>query len=435
MSDDGEQASLDEIVGEYEKGEGDGGNENGWKTEELGELADYQNGNAFSKDEWSDEGYPIIRIQNLTGEQEDYNYFDGELDDQYRVEEGDILLSWSATIDLFEWRGGTAALNQHIYRVDTSEVVNSQFFKFKLEEVLPRLEALSHGSTMKHVRKADLVNLDVELPPLPEQRKIASVLYNVDEAIRKTEEIIEGTKRVKKGVKQHVFHTGIGENETEHMEFIGDIPAHWEVVMLREVCENITDGTHVPYDAQEEGYPCLTGKNIRDNRFRLDDIKKVSEEAFEEMTSRVDPQKGDVLFVKDGSIGYTQVNDLDFDFGLLESVMLIRTDDTKLRPHFLQQMLTWDTLREVIISRRVGTGIERMTISGMEKSEILLPSIEEQKQIEKILLDIDENLTIERKTKDRLHRLKRALMQDLLTGEVRTADRDIDVLPEVEAHG
>ena len=192
------QVSLDDIGENKEKQDIEE-----WISIGMGDLAEYQNGNAFSKSEWTDKGYPIIRIQNLTGQQKDFNYFDGDLDDKYRVEKDDLLLSWSATIDVFTWDGPTAALNQHIYRVDTANNMNEIFFRFKLEDSLPRLKALSHGSTMQHVRKSDLVNLDVDLPPISEQRKIASVLYTVDQAIQKTEELISQAGRVKLGLAQY----------------------------------------------------------------------------------------------------------------------------------------------------------------------------------------------------------------------------------------
>jgi type I restriction enzyme S subunit len=297
------------------------------------------------------------------------------------------------------------------------------------------LERLNAASAIPGLNRNDAYNLNTLVPPLSEQRKIATVLHTVDQAIQKTEQIIEQTKRYKSGLKQDIFRGGIGDNTTKELPAIGEIPECWDITTLEDVSEWITDGTHTPYDAKQEGFPCLTGKNIRDYGFNLDDIKLVSEKAFEEMRSRVSPEQGDVLFVKDGSIGYTQVNDLQFEFGLLESVLLIRTNKNKIRPHYLQQLLTWKPFRELLISRRVGTGIERMTISGMKKAEVILPSLEEQNEIEDILLQVDKYIDNESKYLSRLKRFKKGLMQDLLSGEVRTTDVDIDIPEEVAKYG
>lgn len=61
-----------------------------WEIKELGEIADFQNGNDFSKDQWEEDGRPIIRIQNLTGTGDSFNYYSGDVHERYRVETGDI---------------------------------------------------------------------------------------------------------------------------------------------------------------------------------------------------------------------------------------------------------------------------------------------------------------------------------------------------------
>jgi type I restriction enzyme S subunit len=328
------------------------------------------------------------------------------------------------------------AINQDMKAIiPETERANSLFLVYSLWDRDPYLKSLGRGTTVDGITTRDLSLTHLGLPPLEEQQNIATVLYTVDQAIQKTEKIIEQAKRYKSGVKQDIFRTGVFDGETKEVPTIGKIPDHWKIERLGTVSEWVTDGTHTPYSAQEEGYPCLTGKNIRDHGFRLDDVKKVSEEAFEEMRSRVRPQEDDILFVKDGSIGYTQVNDLDFEFGILESVLLIRVDDCQLRPQYLQQLLTWDPFRDLLISRRVGTGIERMTISGMKKAEIIVPPLEEQKKIENILLDIDEYIGNESDCLDTLRRIKKGLMQDLLSGIVRTTDTNIEVPEQIAQHG
>lgn len=91
-----------------------------WRWLELGEVADFVNGYAFNNTHWGDSGRPIIRIQNLTGTSSKFNYFDGEVDYRYSVDPGDLLISWSASLDAFIWSGPKAWLNQHIFRVTIS---------------------------------------------------------------------------------------------------------------------------------------------------------------------------------------------------------------------------------------------------------------------------------------------------------------------------
>lgn len=88
-----------------------------WQEKKLGDIATFINGKAFKPSDWSNEGLPIIRIQNLTNSINDIHYYNGNIEDKYRITTGDILISWSATIDVFEWLNGDAVLNQHIFKV------------------------------------------------------------------------------------------------------------------------------------------------------------------------------------------------------------------------------------------------------------------------------------------------------------------------------
>ena len=91
----------------------------GWAETQLGRLGHYVNGRAFKPTEWSASGRPIIRIQNLTGSSETINLYDGDVEQRYIVEPGDLLVSWSATLGAYFWHGPQAVLNQHIFRVRT----------------------------------------------------------------------------------------------------------------------------------------------------------------------------------------------------------------------------------------------------------------------------------------------------------------------------
>ena len=88
-----------------------------WQIKKLGDLATYVNGFAFKPSDWSNTGLPIIRIQNLNSEKDDYHYYSGDILSRYRVKKGDVLISWSASLGVYVWKGNDAWLNQHIFKV------------------------------------------------------------------------------------------------------------------------------------------------------------------------------------------------------------------------------------------------------------------------------------------------------------------------------
>ena len=202
-----------------------------WKIAKLGELAEYINGYPFSPKDWKKSGLPIIRIQNLNDPHAEFNYFDGEISSRYIVNNGDLLFSWSASIGVYIWNKGKAVLNQHIFKVIPRKFVDKLFLYYAIFLAIEQLRRKVDGSTMKHFRRRELNTTFAPLPPLEEQKAMAYVLSTVDEAIQKTNEIIEKTKRLKKGLIQELLTKGIGHKEFKDTE-IGRIPKKWKVVGL-----------------------------------------------------------------------------------------------------------------------------------------------------------------------------------------------------------
>jgi type I restriction enzyme S subunit len=123
----------------------------------LGMTGDYINGLGFKEADWSSEGLPIIRIQNLTNSAKPFNRTLREVDDRFKVQNGDILVSWSATLDAFIWRRGAAILNQHIFKVvPDTERVEPGFLFYQLKSIIWQMShgEHAHGSTMKHINRS-----------------------------------------------------------------------------------------------------------------------------------------------------------------------------------------------------------------------------------------------------------------------------------------
>ena len=138
-----------------------------WQQLKLGEIATFVNGYAFKPSDWNDTGIPIIRIQNLTNDNSSRNYYNGQLDEKYRVVSGDILISWSATIGVFEWTREDSYLNQHIFKVVFNKLkVNKSFFKYLIKQKINEMLAKVHGSTMKHITKSNFDNIPILLPDI-----------------------------------------------------------------------------------------------------------------------------------------------------------------------------------------------------------------------------------------------------------------------------
>lgn len=151
----------------------------GWCWATVGDTGRYINGFAFKPEHREAAGRPIVRIQNLTDPEKPLNRTRLAVSEDFHVATGEMLLSWSATVDVFMWNREPALVNQHIFRVVPDESLVDKTFLFHwLKVAIDQLldsEHL-HGSTMKHINRGPFMAHQIPLPPLPEQQRIAETL-------------------------------------------------------------------------------------------------------------------------------------------------------------------------------------------------------------------------------------------------------------------
>lgn len=146
-----------------------------WQIQPLGELCTLKNGHAFRTRDWTDSGLPIIRIQNLKGSPR-FKHFGGQPRPEWIVEPGDLLFAWSGSkngsLGPYLWSGPRGLLNQHIHHVTPVRGIDPMWLYKTLERSTRRLLHLTRGfkESLQHLRKSDLLEQLVAVPPPLEQR-------------------------------------------------------------------------------------------------------------------------------------------------------------------------------------------------------------------------------------------------------------------------
>ena len=153
----------------------------------MGDICELQNGRAFKQDEWLEAGHPIIRIQNLSDPNKGFNYAADGYPKKFWVDRGDILFSWSGTpgtsFGCFRWNGPAGWLNQHIFKIKfpKPEEVDAGYFVGAVNGVMKEIIAQAHGGVgLKHITKSKLLDVEIALPDLEEQKRIAKILDAAD---------------------------------------------------------------------------------------------------------------------------------------------------------------------------------------------------------------------------------------------------------------
>ena len=160
------------------------------------------------------------------------------------------------------------------------------------------------------------------------------------------------------------------------------LPKGWKWANITEVTSKITDGTHnSPVNLPIGDYKYVTAKNIKTLGVVLDNITYVSKEVHDEIYARCNPEKGDILYIKDGATtGIVTINTLEEPFSLLSSVALIKPIkeiSNKFLCYFLQSPLCYASVRDSM----KGVGITRITLKQIEKWDVPLPPLAEQHRI------------------------------------------------------
>ncbi|NJE04104.1 restriction endonuclease subunit S [Thermococcus sp. MV11] len=322
----------------------------------------------------------------------------------------------------FNIPNGFALATTEVYPLVPSEDLDVFFLFYLLKDKRFRrvLEVRMIGTTgRQRVQKTDLIKLQIPLPPLEEQKKIAEVLRSIDEAIQAVEESIAKLERLKKGTMETLLTRGINHTRFKTVELNGrkvEIPEEWEVVELGEVAERIKksiDPQKLPNELfelysipafHETGKPeIVKGSSIKSTKFVID----VGVVLFGKLNPRI-PK----IWLVTGESDYKKISSTEFiplkPVRNLKSEFLYYALQDKYFIQISQQVVTGSTPSR-----------QRINPNKFMKLQIPLPPLSEQKKIAEILRTIDGAIEAKREKREKLERMKRAVMEKLLTGEVR----------------
>ncbi len=388
----------------------------GWSRRPLGSLAEYINGFGFSPEQWAESGLPIVRIENMRDPDAAANSYDGALPDRFKVVPGDLLLSWSATLMALVWDRPPAWVNQHIFKVIPRPSIDPSYLHHLLDAALDQLANQSHGTTMKHVKRSDLLPFEVWVAPTSEQPRIGEILDTVDDAIRSTEDLIAKLDQVKQGLLDELLTRGMDENlqlrdpvaRPEEFVRLGSrlLPRGWKACSLEDFLV-IHDGRRIPLkqadrDRRAGEYRYFGASGVIDHvdAFIFEGDFILLGEDGENVVSRQLPLAFRVS-------GRFWVNNHAHVFSPLPQ------NDIR----FLVHLLESTNYGQIVI----GSAQPKLTQAGLRRLRFDLPPFEEQIRIADAVDSADARINAEQETLAKLRLLKQGLMDDLLTGRVRVA--------------
>lgn len=287
--------------------------------------------------------------------------------------------------------------------------VDTSFYAYYLSFKREYLNNISSGSTFKELSKDAFTNLEVPNPPLPEQRAISHVLSTMDEAIQKVDEAIEKAERLKKGLMQQLLTKGIKHKEFKQTE-IGRIPKEWGVVELGDsrlfelIMGQSPDSD--TYNQEKKGMPFLQGN--AEFGYMYPEPKIFCSEPLKVA------DKGDILLSVRAPVGEVNIADQKLCIGRGLGAIRAKKD---IDSSFLFYSLL--ACKGKLNNCAGGSTFKAITKDTLQSFKIPLPSLPEQYSIAKILIAMDNKISIGRTKKQKLEKIKKGLMIELLTGKKR----------------
>lgn len=340
----------------------------------LGDVATYINGYAFKPEDRGEVGLPIIRIQDLTGNAYDLGFYNGDYPKRIEINDGDVLISWSASLGVYVWNRGRALLNQHIFKVEFDKVnIDKSYFVYAVRQKLAEMAMKTHGATMKHIVKKDF---EETLIPYPSQKKQIEIGTNLD----KIANIIAARKQQLELLDELV--------KARFVEMFGDCN---NLISMEDVCSIITDGTHQPPKFQESGIPFILVSNLSNNTITYNTEKYISEETYSALYKRTPIEIGDLLLSTVGSYGHPAVVTEDTRFLFQRHIAYLKPKREIVNSFYLHSALLAPDGQRQIEEKIKGIAQKTLNLSEIRKIMIPVPEIEEQNEFADFVKRIDKS--------------------------------------------
>ena len=270
-------------------------------------------------------------------------------------------------------------------------------------------DALATGLKVYSLSKNSFKNIQIPLPPLPEQEAIATALSDADAWIESLEQLIAKKRLIKQGAMQELLTP----------------KDNWEVKKLGDVC--IEGGLiRGPFGGAlkkeffvKSGYKVYEQKNAIYKSVKLGNYY-IDHNKFKEL-SRFEIKKDDFILSCSGTIGKIYRIPLIFEKGVInQALLIIRLNKEVVSHSYFNHVFQFDTIQSKIIDDTQGGAMKNLVgMSEFRNTEIPLPTLSEQTRIATILSDMDAEIEALEQKLSKARQIKQGMMQELLTGRVR----------------
>ena len=350
----------------------------------LGDVATYINGYAFKPEDRGEVGLPIIRIQDLTGNAYDLGFYNGDYPKRIEINDGDVLISWSASLGVYVWNRGRALLNQHIFKVQFDKVnIDKSYFVYAVRQKLAEMAMKTHGATMKHIVKKDFEETLIPYPSLKKQIEIGTNLDKIANIIVARKQQLELLDELVKARFVEMFGD---ENNSKN----------WNIINVENVADvqvGIVIKPSQYYTNKGNGVKAFRSLNIGEGFIKDNDWVYFTEEGHNKNSKSI-VKENDLLIVRSGAPGtacvvtekYTGYNAID--------IIIVHPDCEKINPYYLCYFTNMPHGKKQINEGTSGAAQQHFNVGKYNKLRLMLPPKELQDEFADLVHQIDKSKVI-----------------------------------------
>ena len=386
-----------------------------WEEKRLGEIAEFSKGKGVSKADIAEDGKTeCIRYGELYTR---YNEVIKEVYSKTNLDKSNLVLSEAndviipasgetqidiSTASCITKSGVALGGDLNIIKTPNNGVFLSYYLnnKKKIE-----IASLAQGISVIHLYSSQLSLLNLKLPFLVEQTKIATFLTAVDEKLTQLKKKKTLLEQYKKGVMQKLFSQELRFKDDNNQDF-----PDWQEKTLGEVSQ-VKDGTHESPQYYECGFPFITSKNLMtDGNIDLENVSYINEDDFRRFNIRSKVEVNDILFAMIGTIGNPVL--VRNDGFAIKNIALIKEKHNLLNI-FLIHYMKGPSIKQQFFEQNTGGTQKFLSLGIIKKLIIDIPSLPEQVKIATFLSAIDEKISHSSAQIEKMEAWKKGLLQQM----------------------
>ncbi len=438
---------------------------NEWEKVRLGEIADILSGYAFKSKDFVDSGVPIIKIKNIvppTIDISDTQYVSENLYNEkkrYALKYNDILISMTGSnvnqlasavgkIGRVRLKNTKLLLNQRVGKlyITNENRCNHDYLYYYLiqQDVRYNLAASADGSANQaNISPSQIKSIEINLPPLEEQKAIANILSTIDNKIEVNNQINKTLEEMAQTIFKRWFVDFDFPNEDgepykssggEMIESeLGMIPKGWETKEISTLF-NVKDGTHDSPKATDKGYPLITSKHLMDTKIDFQSANIISEDDYNAVNKRSKVDRYDILISMIGTVGNLYlVQNEEIKFAI-KNIGLFKTSEVLELYEYIYCYLKTPSTKQYINERMAGSTQQYISLGELRKIPIILPkgsNVNLISEFKEIINPIFNKIYVNSKVNEELVKVRDTLLPQLMSGEIRVP---LDNTEEVQSN-